>query len=71
VTRVIFPIVRVVAGSALVAVGVVGCLLPILPGIPFLVLGLGLLSVDIAVVRRLRERALAYLRERRAKSRKG
>ncbi len=57
---------RIVAGGVLVMIGIAGCLLPILPGIPFLILGLGMLSVDIPAVRRVRDRALAWARRPRA-----
>ncbi len=62
-------IVRIVAGVLLVIVGIVGLVLPILQGILFIVLGLGLLSVDIPAVRRLRDRLKQWYYERRARRR--
>jgi uncharacterized membrane protein YbaN (DUF454 family) len=43
---------RTVAGVGLLIVGVIGCLLPIMPGIPFLVGGVAVLGTDHAIVRR-------------------
>jgi len=68
--RLLLQIARIVSGSVLVALGIAGCVLPILPGIPFLLVGLGLLSVDIPLVRRLRDRVSARLREQWAKFRR-
>lgn len=62
-------IVRIVAGVLLIVLGVVGLFLPLLQGILFIVLGLGLLSVDIPLVRRLRDRLKHRLRERRKRRR--
>ena len=59
-------IVRIIAGVVLIVVGIVGLFLPVLQGILFIVLGLGLLSVDIPAVRRLRDRLKHWHRERRA-----
>lgn len=49
-------IARQVTGFACLAVGVVGCVLPIIPGIPLLFAGLGLLAVDYPWAARLRDR---------------
>ena len=49
-------IARKTLGYACIAVGVLGCILPILPGIPLLILGLGLLAVDVPWAARLRDR---------------
>jgi len=68
--RLLLQIARIVSGSVLVALGIAGCVLPILPGIPFLLVGLGLLSVDIPLVRRLRDGVSARLREQWAKFRR-
>jgi len=45
---------REISGLALVAVGVAGCLLPIIPGIPLIVAGAAILGTDHALVRRSR-----------------
>jgi len=62
--RWLFKAARIAAGVALVLLGIVGLFLPLLQGILFIVLGLGLLSVDVPAVRRLRERLVRYLREK-------
>lgn len=46
--------VREIAGLALVIVGIAGCLLPLLPGIPLILAGAALLGTDHALVRRTR-----------------
>ena len=43
---------REAAGIGLLVIGVFGCLLPIMPGIPFLAAGVGLLGANHAIVRR-------------------
>lgn len=53
-------ILRQVTGYACLAVGVAGCVLPILPGIPLLFVGLGLLAVDSPWAARLRDRLKNY-----------
>ena len=58
---------RVVLGVLLVILGVIGLVLPVLQGILFIVLGLGLLSVDVPLVRRQRDRLKRWYRERRAR----
>jgi uncharacterized protein len=45
---------RELSGFGLVALGVVGCLLPIIPGIPFLAAGVAVLGTDHVLVRRSR-----------------
>jgi uncharacterized membrane protein YbaN (DUF454 family) len=57
-------ILRQVTGYAFLAAGVVGCVLPILPGIPLLFVGLGLLSVDSPWAARLRDRLKSYVASR-------
>jgi uncharacterized membrane protein YbaN (DUF454 family) len=64
-------ILRQVAGYACLAVGVAGCILPIIPGIPFLFLGLGLLAVDSPWAARLRDRLKDYVARRLARQRSG
>jgi uncharacterized protein YqgC (DUF456 family) len=44
---------RAIAGWFLLAVGVLGCLLPIMPGIPLLVAGAALLGSEHWLVRKL------------------
>ena len=53
-------IMRQTGGYACVAVGAAGCVLPILPGIPLMLLGLGLLAVDSPRAARLRDRLKAH-----------
>ncbi len=45
---------REISGLTLVAVGIAGCLLPLLPGIPLILAGAALLGTDHALVRRTR-----------------
>jgi uncharacterized membrane protein YbaN (DUF454 family) len=45
---------REAAGVGLLVVGVLGCLLPVMPGIPFLVAGAGLLGANHPLIRRSR-----------------
>ncbi|HEY7678624.1 MAG TPA: hypothetical protein VIG69_16245 [Candidatus Methylomirabilis sp.] len=47
--------VRWVVGLALIVVGTLGMLLPLMPGIPLVVAGLALLGWDRPILRRLRE----------------
>jgi uncharacterized membrane protein YbaN (DUF454 family) len=49
-------ILRQGAGYASLAAGVAGCILPIIPGIPLLFVGLGLLAVDSPWAARLRDK---------------
>jgi uncharacterized membrane protein YbaN (DUF454 family) len=46
---------RTAAGVSLLVVGVIGCILPVMPGIPFLVAGVAVLGTDHAIVRRGRQ----------------
>jgi len=48
--------VRTVAGIALLIVGLLGLLLPVMPGIPFLVAAVAVLGMDHAIVRWGRQR---------------
>jgi uncharacterized protein len=48
-------ILRQVAGYVCLVLGVIGCILPVLPGIPLLLAGLGLLAVDSPWAARLRD----------------
>jgi len=50
-----FKLFRIIAGVALLLLGVVGLFLPVLQGILFLALGLLLLSIDIPWFRRFAE----------------
>jgi uncharacterized membrane protein YbaN (DUF454 family) len=43
---------RDAAGIGLLLVGVLGCLLPVMPGIPFLIAGIGLLGSSHPIVSR-------------------
>jgi uncharacterized membrane protein YbaN (DUF454 family) len=43
---------REVAGIGLLVTGVFGCLLPVMPGIPFLVAGAALLGAEHPILRR-------------------
>lgn len=47
---------RNIAGYACIVAGIAGCILPIIPGIPLLFLGLGLLAVHNPWAARLLER---------------
>ena len=63
-------ILRQATGYACLAVGVAGCVLPILPGIPFLFLGLGLLAVDSPWAAQLRDRLKEYAGKQLSKLRR-
>jgi len=63
-------ILRQVAGYACLVAGVAGCVLPIIPGIPLMFVGLGLLAVDSPWAARLRDRLKDYV-ARRLNSRRG
>lgn len=54
---------RKIAGRSLVALGVAGCLLPVVPGIPFLIAGAALLGPEDPLVRRF----LGWAKRRSAK----
>jgi uncharacterized membrane protein YbaN (DUF454 family) len=49
-------VLAVTAGFGLLAVGVLGTLLPIIPGIPFLILGAALIGKDHPLIRPFAER---------------
>ncbi|HVW78421.1 MAG TPA: PGPGW domain-containing protein [Alloacidobacterium sp.] len=63
-------ILRQAAGYSCIAVGTVGCVLPVLPGIPLLFAGLGLLAVDTPWAARLRDRLKETTERQMAKLRK-
>ena len=63
-------VLRQVIGYACLVVGIAGCILPIIPGIPLLFVGLGLLAVDSPWAARLRDRLRDYV-ARRFNSRRG
>jgi uncharacterized membrane protein YbaN (DUF454 family) len=63
----VWVVLRQVTGYGCLAAGVVGCILPVLPGIPLLFAGLGLLAVDSPWAAKLRDRIMAKLRKKAAK----
>jgi len=67
----LWRVTKISAGSLLVLLGLVGLLLPVLQGILFLVLGLGLLSTEIPWLRDKRDRLMAWRRARRERARLG
>ena len=52
-------LIRQATGFSCLAAGVAGCVLPIIPGIPLLFAGLGILAVDYKWAARLRDRLKA------------
>src|ERR1700754_3149112 len=54
-------IARIALGVGLILVGLVGWLLPVIPGFAMVPLGLIVLSVDFPIVRRWRRRATVWL----------
>ena len=56
---------RLVAGTLLVLLGIAGLVLPVLQGLLLIAAGLGVLSVDVPVLKRWRVRLLRKLRDRR------
>jgi uncharacterized membrane protein YbaN (DUF454 family) len=57
----------VIAGFGLLAVGVLGTLLPIIPGIPFLILGAALIGKDHPLIRPFAERIERWRNRARGK----
>jgi hypothetical protein len=68
-SRSLFRIARIVAGVLLVILGIIGLFLPLLQGILLIVAGLGLLSVDIPLVRGWRICLVRWVRRKRAAAR--
>jgi hypothetical protein len=64
-------ILRQTTGYGCLAAGVAGCILPIIPGIPLLFAGLGLLAVDSPWAARLRDRLKEYVAKRLSRQRSG
>ncbi len=64
-------LVRIVAGSACIVLGIAGLFLPVLQGVLLLLLGLSLLGKESARVRRYENRLWEYLRTRRFAKREG
>ena len=64
-------VLRQVSGYACVAAGVAGCVLPVIPGIPLLIAGLGLLAVDSPWAARLRDRLKDSVAKRLSRERSG
>lgn len=62
---------RIVAGSLLVGLGVVGLFLPFLQGVLFIVVGLSLLSTESERARRIHQWARARWHRLRARGAKG
>ena len=58
--------VRAVAGVAFLAIGVAGVVLPLMPGVPFLIAGMALLGSEHPISRAVAER-VRRLRSRRGK----
>jgi len=56
---------RLVAGTLLVLLGIAGLVLPVLQGLLLIAAGLGVLSVDVPILKRWRVRLLRRLRDRR------
>lgn len=63
-------ILRQVSGYLCLAIGVAGCVLPIIPGIPLLFVGLGLLAVDSPWAARLRDRLKNYVERQLSRRRR-
>ncbi len=62
---------RIVAGSTLVGLGIIGLFLPLLQGVLFIVIGLSLLSTESERARRLHQWVRSYWRELRTHREKG
>jgi len=69
--RLIWRILRLTAGWALIAVGVVGLFLPILQGFLFILSGLAILSTESRWARRVLERLSALRKSWRKKKSEG
>jgi uncharacterized membrane protein YbaN (DUF454 family) len=54
-------LIRHLAGWGLIGLGLIGCLLPVMPQVPFLVAGAVLLAPDIPLFRRLAKALAARL----------
>jgi hypothetical protein len=65
-----FATLRIAAGAILVVVGIIGLALPVIPGTLLIAMGLGVLSVDVPPLKRLRIRLADYLRAKREAARK-
>jgi hypothetical protein len=52
---------RMIAGYSCIGLGVAGCILPIIPGLPLLFVGLGLLSVYSPWAARLQEKLKKFV----------
>jgi len=63
-------ILRQITGYACLGAGVAGCVLPIIPGIPLLFVGLGVLAVDSPWAARLRDRLKDYAARQLSRKRK-
>jgi hypothetical protein len=55
---------RLVLGVVLIALGVLGCLLPVIPGVPLLIAGVALLGPTHPLVRPFAERVARWRRAR-------
>jgi len=62
-------ILRQGTGYLCLGVGIAGCVLPILPGIPFLFVGLGMLAVDSPWAARLRDKLKEHVANRLSRRR--
>ncbi len=60
---------RKAGGWALIAVGIAGCILPVIPGIPFLIAGLIILARDYAWARFALRRVKRWVVQARRRSR--
>lgn len=60
--------IRVVTGLTLIGLGMIGTLVPIIPGVPLFIAGVALAGPDHPLVRRLKER-LKQWRHRKERSR--
>jgi uncharacterized membrane protein YbaN (DUF454 family) len=55
--------IRIVLGFVLIAMGVLGLLLPLMPGIPLLLAGVALVGVDHPWIKPVKERFLSLRRK--------